>query len=89
MVCNGVLPIDQLREFTGPAGLIALRVPKEVLDGTYGFHIRTRNADGEHEDRQPTADEFLKAYAGEFFVALRVEGQVLIVCGSFKRVYKG
>ena len=28
LVCAGVLPIDQLREYTGPAALVAQRIPK-------------------------------------------------------------
>lgn len=40
-VCNGVLPIDQLREHSGPCGLVAQRIPKGVLEATYGIRIRT------------------------------------------------
>ncbi|KAI8979393.1 hypothetical protein BDF20DRAFT_869260 [Mycotypha africana] len=40
-VCNGVLPIDQLREHSGPCSLVAKRIPKEVLENTYGIRIRT------------------------------------------------
>jgi large subunit GTPase 1 len=40
-VCNGVLPIDQLREHTGPCTLVAKRIPKGVLEATYGIRIRT------------------------------------------------
>ncbi|GAA5813384.1 hypothetical protein MFLAVUS_006862 [Mucor flavus] len=40
-VCNGVLPIDQLREHTGPCDLVAKRIPQNVLEATYGIRIRT------------------------------------------------
>ncbi|KAJ3292675.1 hypothetical protein HK104_005116 [Borealophlyctis nickersoniae] len=63
MVCNGVLPIDQLREFTGPAELVAKRIPKEVLEGTYGIKIKTRDGEGREVSRLPTGEELLKAYA--------------------------
>ncbi|TPX72787.1 hypothetical protein SpCBS45565_g00098 [Spizellomyces sp. 'palustris'] len=63
LVVNGILPIDQLREFTGPSSLVARRVPKRVLENVYGIKIRTRNAEGVDEDRQPTGTELLVAYA--------------------------
>jgi large subunit GTPase 1 len=39
LVCDGVLPIDQLREYTGPASLVAQRLPKNILELTYGLVI--------------------------------------------------
>ncbi|RKO90787.1 P-loop containing nucleoside triphosphate hydrolase protein, partial [Blyttiomyces helicus] len=63
MVCNGVLPIDQLREFTGPAGLVAERIPRRVLEAIYGIRLRTRDIEGDIVERQPTAEELLKTYA--------------------------
>ncbi|KAG9283963.1 hypothetical protein G9A89_005470 [Geosiphon pyriformis] len=62
MVCNGVLPIDQLREFTGPVGLVAQRIPRNVLESIYGINIRTRSLE-EGGDGVPTAEELLVAYA--------------------------
>ncbi|KAI7834963.1 hypothetical protein BX661DRAFT_175851 [Kickxella alabastrina] len=62
MVCNGVLPIDQLREFTGPSGLIAKRLPKWALEAIYGIEIRTRPIE-EGGSGIPTAEELLTAYA--------------------------
>ncbi|CAG8451189.1 3742_t:CDS:10 [Ambispora leptoticha] len=62
MVCNGVLPIDQLREFTGPAALVAQRIPRKVLEAIYGITIRTKSSD-EGGDGVPTAEELLTAYA--------------------------
>jgi len=40
LVCDGVLPIDQLREYTGPVTLVVRRIPKEALEGTYGLNIK-------------------------------------------------
>ncbi|KAJ1657173.1 hypothetical protein IWQ61_003376 [Dispira simplex] len=62
MVCNGVLPIDQLREYRGPAGLVAQRIPKWVLEATYGITIHIRPLE-EGGTGVPTADELLVAYA--------------------------
>ncbi|CCL98511.1 uncharacterized protein FIBRA_00510 [Fibroporia radiculosa] len=45
LVCDGVLPIDQLREHTGPIALVAKRIPREVLEATYGLAIKTRGPD--------------------------------------------
>ncbi|KAJ2485808.1 hypothetical protein EV174_001503 [Coemansia sp. RSA 2320] len=62
MVCNGVLPIDQLREFTGPSALLATRIPKVVLEAIYGIDIRIRPVE-EGGDGVPTAEELLSSYA--------------------------
>jgi large subunit GTPase 1 len=62
LVCAGVLPIDQLREFTGPAGLVAQRIPQPFLEALYGMkmHIRPQEEGG---TGIPTSDEVLRAYA--------------------------
>ena len=62
LVCNGILPIDQLREFTGPAGLVAQRIPQSFLEALYGIKIHTRPLE-EGGTGQPTAEELLVAYA--------------------------
>jgi len=63
MVCNGILPIDQLREYIGPMSLVAQRIPKVLIEAIYGIRISTRDDEGRHQDRQPTAYEVLSAYA--------------------------
>ncbi|KAG0090232.1 hypothetical protein BGZ93_009241 [Podila epicladia] len=62
MVCNGVLPIDQLREFTGSVGLVGQRIPKAVLEAIYGIKIAVLSEE-EGGTGVPTAEEFLIAYA--------------------------
>ncbi|KAJ5006699.1 Large subunit GTPase 1 [Colletotrichum sp. SAR 10_99] len=62
LVCNGVLPIDQLREFTGPAGLVTRRIPKPFLEAVYGITIKTRAIE-EGGTGIPTAQELLASYA--------------------------
>ncbi|CAI7582050.1 unnamed protein product [Penicillium manginii] len=62
LVVNGVLPIDQQREFTGPAGLVAKRVPKSFIEMVYGLKIRTRPVE-EGGTGIPTASDILRSYA--------------------------
>lgn len=62
LVASGVLPIDQLREFTGPAGLVASRIPKSFLEAVYGITINCRPLE-EGGTGIPTGSEVLRAYA--------------------------
>lgn len=62
LVCNGILPIDQLREFTGPAALVAQRIPQAFLENVYGMKIVTRPVE-EGGTGIPTASEVLRSYA--------------------------
>ncbi|KAL2887779.1 Large subunit GTPase 1 [Ceratocystis lukuohia] len=62
LVCNGVLPIDQLREYTGPVSLVAKRIPQAFLEAVYGIQINTRPVE-EGGTGIPTASELLIAYA--------------------------
>lgn len=64
LVCDGVLPIDQLREYTGPVSLIVKRIPRYVLEAIYGLQIRTRGPE-EGGDGNTTAENFLVAYASQ------------------------
>ncbi|KAI8990496.1 P-loop containing nucleoside triphosphate hydrolase protein [Trametes punicea] len=62
LVCDGVLPIDQMREHTGPTALVVKRIPKEVLEATYGLSIRTKSME-DGGDGKITASDLLVAYA--------------------------
>lgn len=62
LVCNGVLPIDQLREYSGPATLVARRIPQAYLEAVYGIRIHTRPLE-EGGTGIPTGEELLTAYA--------------------------
>ncbi|KAI9829611.1 MAG: hypothetical protein M1826_005501 [Phylliscum demangeonii] len=62
LVCNGILPIDQLREFTGPVGLVCQRIPKQFLEAVYGIRVLIRPFE-EGGTGIPTAEELLVAYA--------------------------
>ena len=63
LVCDGVLPIDQLREHTGPVSLVVKRIPKAVLEGTYGLNIRCSSLE-EGGDGSIRAEDLLIPYAG-------------------------
>jgi large subunit GTPase 1 len=62
LVCAGVLPIDQLREHTGPAALVAQRIPKPFLEALYGMKILIRPLE-EGGTGAATGSEVLRAYA--------------------------
>ncbi|KAG9090649.1 hypothetical protein FRC06_000944 [Ceratobasidium sp. 370] len=65
LVCDGVLPIDQMREHVGPVGLVVRRIPRAILEGTYGLRIRRRGVeDGGADDGEAvTAEDLLVSYA--------------------------
>jgi len=63
LVCDGVLPIDQLREHIGPISLVVRRIPKEVLEGMYGIKIRPLGSE-EGGDGSLRAEDILIPYAG-------------------------
>jgi large subunit GTPase 1 len=65
LVCDGVLPIDQLREHTGPTSLVVKRIPKNVLEATYGLTVKVKGVE-EGGDGQMTAENFLIAYASKW-----------------------
>jgi len=60
MVCNGVLPIDQLRDHVGPISSVIANVPKVVLEALYGIAIP--KPDVLEGDRLPFPFEVLREY---------------------------
>ena len=64
LVCDGVLPIDQMREYTGPIGLVVKRIPKDVLEALYGLSIKVSSVE-EGGDGNGTAEDLLIAYASK------------------------
>ncbi|TFK36883.1 P-loop containing nucleoside triphosphate hydrolase protein [Crucibulum laeve] len=62
LVCDGVLPIDQMREYTGPITLVVKRIPREILEATYGLTIKAPGIE-DGGDGKITAENFLIAYA--------------------------
>lgn len=63
LVCNGVLPIDQLREHIPPISLVCQRIPKFFLEAVYGIHIPIQKVEDGGNGEYPTARELLNAYA--------------------------
>lgn len=62
MVAAGVLPIDRMTDHRGPIQVVANKVPRAVLESTYGFTLPAPKP-YERADRPPTAAELLRAYA--------------------------
>jgi hypothetical protein len=62
MVCAGILPINQMRDYADPANIIASRVPQHLLEAAYGIHIRRELDIKENQNRPPTGSEFLIAF---------------------------
>lgn len=61
MVCNGLLPIDQMRDHVNPVALVCLRIPRRVFEQLYGI-ILPQPADFEDDNRPPTPHELLQEY---------------------------
>ena len=40
MVCNGVLPIDNIKDYLSPMDLLAERIPKIVFEKLYGINLQ-------------------------------------------------
>jgi large subunit GTPase 1 len=74
LVCSGVLPIDQLREYTGPAALVAQRIPRPFLEAIYGMKIPIRPLE-EGGTGVPTAEEILRAYGAARGFSTQGQGQ--------------
>eukprot|EP00051_Salpingoeca_urceolata_P025255 m.449891 g.449891 ORF g.449891 m.449891 type:complete len:255 (-) comp20320_c0_seq6:44-808(-) len=62
LVCNGILPIDQLRDCVPPVGYVCRCIPRSVLEETYGISI-IKPAEDEDPNRAPSAMELLRAYS--------------------------
>nr|XP_039249808.1 large subunit GTPase 1 homolog [Styela clava] len=61
MILSGILSIDEMRDHVGPINLVCQRIPRQVLEVTYGINI-AKPIDGEDESRPPTSQELLDAY---------------------------
>eukprot|EP00026_Physarum_polycephalum_P006509 Phypoly_transcript_06553.p1 GENE.Phypoly_transcript_06553~~Phypoly_transcript_06553.p1 ORF type:complete len:552 (+),score=75.03 Phypoly_transcript_06553:68-1723(+) len=62
MVCCGLLPIHQMRDFISPVDLVCQRIPRDALESTYGV-VLPPPGETEPQDRPPKGDELLNAYA--------------------------
>lgn len=66
MVVDGVLPIDQMREYSAPVDLLCRRIPRDILEGTYGIRIDVKDEE-EGGTGKVGWEEFLSAYASKPF----------------------
>lgn len=64
LICDGILPIDQMREYTGPVAMIVKQITREVIEATYGLSIQTRGIE-EGGDGIIRAADLLITYAGQ------------------------
>ncbi|EMR08604.2 hypothetical protein PNEG_03080 [Pneumocystis murina B123] len=62
LVCNGVLSIDQLKDYISPIALIVSRISKEVLEMIYGISLKIKTVE-ENGMEILAAEEFLEKYA--------------------------
>lgn len=70
LVLNGVLPIDQLREWLEPVALLVQRVPRSSLEQIYGVDLATFDADG--QPRPLGAHDLLAAHARKSFLFILI-----------------
>ena len=79
LICDGVMPIDQMREHRGPVGLVTKRISKRVLEVVYGLSLRQRGLEegGDGSD-EVLAEDLLVAYASKFSLS------ILNSCHQFK-----
>jgi len=62
MVCDGLLRISEIKDHMGPIKLVCERIPRELLEKTYGIRI-PRPGPGEFQNRPPKPEELLSLYA--------------------------
>lgn len=62
MICAGILPINQMRDYIEPAAVIAARIPQHLLEASYGITIVRELDVMDDPDRPPNAHEVLCAY---------------------------
>jgi ribosome biogenesis GTPase A len=62
MLCAGILPYNQMRDYNDPADVIASRVPMHLLNASYGMKIKKELDIMDNPDRPPTGSEMLCAY---------------------------
>lgn len=62
MLCNGILPIDQMIDHVAPITHICRTISRVALEAVYGISIIKPSADDPNQNRPPTAYELLDAY---------------------------
>jgi hypothetical protein len=62
MLCAGMLPINQMRDYHEPASVIASRIPQYLLEAALGIKIYRHLDPLDAKDRPPTPTEMLSSY---------------------------
>merc|ERR1712136_104430 len=62
MILNGILPIDQMRDFVSPTNLLGTRISRNMIEATYGINL-PRPGEAEDPNRPPNAWDILNAHA--------------------------
>jgi len=62
MLCAGMLPINQMRDYLEPAEVIASRIPQYLLEAALGIKIYRHLDPLDRKDRPPTPSEMLSSY---------------------------
>lgn len=65
MILNGILPIDQMRDFVPPVNVLCTQIPRHILEDKYGIMI-AKPPEGEDPNRPPYAEELLLSYGCKF-----------------------
>lgn len=64
MILNGILPIDQMRDFQPSVTQLCEYIPRSILEAAYGFLLPEPCTEkGESADTPPTAHQLLTAHA--------------------------
>jgi len=62
MLCNGILPIDQMTDHIPPMTHICRTISRDALEGVYGISIIKPSKEDPNQQRPPTAHELVDAY---------------------------
>jgi len=62
MLCAGILPINQMKDYQEPAAVIASRIPQYLLEASMGIKIFRHLDPLDKKDRPPTPAEMLCSY---------------------------
>ena len=63
MVCDGILPIDQMRDYMAPIRYLVQRISREAVFQTYGLKLRTGEEIVDDPEAPELARELLMAHA--------------------------
>ena len=65
LIINGILPIDQMRDYVEPINLVIHHIPKNVIEMFYGIEL-PKPKEGQDQNRLPTSEELCSRYSCNF-----------------------